>query len=124
MIKEKYLYFMDESDGAFDTAFDSLCVPLSRLKGFRAHGDTDKLEIELKALVGYGNSSDDDTFVADHVTLTITANKHKEVIHDICAAINSAKSYDKPMIVICDAANSVFASKHITGCATNVTAEA
>ena len=123
MVKEKYLYFMDESDGAFDTAFDSLCVPLSRLKGFRAHGDTDKLEIELKPLVGYADN-DDDTFVSDHVTLTITANKHKEVIHDICAAINSARAYDKPMIAICDATNSVFASTHITGCATNVTAEA
>ena len=124
MIKEKYLYFMDESDGLFNTAFDSLCVPLSRLKGFRANGTTTELEIELKALVGYGNSSDDDTFTADHVTLTITANKQKEVIHDITAAINAARNIDKPMIAICDAANSVFASTHITGCATNVTAEA
>ena len=124
MIKEKYLYFMDESDGLFNTAFDSLCVPLSRLKGFRANGTTTELEIELKALVGYGNSSDDDTFTADHVTLTITANKQKEVIHDITAAINAARNIDKPMIAICDAANSVFASSHITGCATNVTAEA
>ena len=123
MIKEKYLYFMDESDGLFNTAFDSLCVPLSRLKGFRANGTTTELEIELKALVGYGNSSDDDTFTADHVTLTITANKQKEVIHDITAAINAARNIDKPMIAICDAANSVFASSHITGCATNVTAE-
>ena len=115
---------MDESDGLFNTAYDSLCVPLRRLKGFRANGTTTQLEIELKALVGYGNSSDDDTFTADHVTLTITANKQKEVIHDIVAAINSARVYDKPMIAVCDAANSVFASTHITGCATNVTAEA
>ena len=124
MIKEKYLYFMDEADGLFNTAYDSLCVPLSRLKGFRANGTTTQLEIELKALVGYGNSSDDDTFTADHVTLTITANKQKEVIHDITAAINAARNIDKPMIAICDAANSIFASTYITGCATNVTAEA
>jgi hypothetical protein len=123
MIKEKYLYFMDESDGLFDTAFDSLCVPLSRLKGFRAHGDTDKLEVELKPLRGYADANDA-SMAADHVTLTITANKHKEVIQDITAAINSARVYDKPMVVVCDAANSVFASKHITGCATNVTGEA
>jgi hypothetical protein len=123
MIKEKYLYFMDESDGLFNTAFDSLCVPLSRLKGFRANGTTTQLEIELKPLVGYADS-DDDTFVADHVTLTITANKQKEVIHDITAAINAARNIDKPMIAICDTANSVFASSHISGCATNVTAEA
>ena len=123
MIKEKYLYFMDESDGLFNTAFDSLCVPLSRLKGFRANGTTTQLEIELKPLLGYADA-DDDTFTADHVTLTITANKQKEVIHDITAAINAARNIDKPMIAICDAANSVFASSHITGCATNVTAEA
>ena len=113
---------MDESDGLFNTAYDSLCVPLSRLKGFRANGTTTQLEIELKPLVGYADA-DDDTFTADHVTLTITANKQKEVIHDIAAAINSARVYDKPMIAVCDAANSVFASKHITGCATNVTGE-
>ena len=122
MIKEKYLYFMDEADGLFNTAYDSLCVPLSRLKGFRANGTTTQLEIELKPLIGYADS-DDDTFTADHVTLTITENKQKEVIHDIVAAINSARVYDKPMIAVCDAANSVFASTHITGCATNVSAE-
>ena len=114
MIKEKYLYFMDEADGLFNTAFDMLTVPLSRLKGFRANGTT---------TVGYADS-DDDTFVADHVTLTITANKQKEVIADITAAINSARVYDKPMVVVCDTANSIFASDFITGCATNVTGEA
>ena len=122
MIKEKYLYFMDEANGLFDTAFDMLTVPLSRLKGFRANGTTTELELELKPLKGYPDA-DDDTITADHVTLTITANKHKEVIADITAAINSARVYDKPMVVICDAANSIFASDFITGCATNVTAE-
>ena len=123
MIKEKYLYFMDEADGLFNTAYDSLCVPLSRLKGFRANGTTTQLELELKPLLGYADSNDD-TFTADHVTLTITENKQKEVIHDITAAINAARNIDKPMIAICDTANSVFASSHISGCATNVTAEA
>ena len=123
MIKEKYLYFMDEADGLFNTAFDMLTVPLSRLKGFRANGTTTQLELELNPLVGYADS-DDDTFVADHVTLTITANKQKEVIADITAAINSARVYDKPMVVVCDTANSIFASDFITGCATNVTGEA
>ena len=123
MIKEKYLYFMEETDGLFNVANDAICVPLSRLKGFRANGTTTQLELELKPLVGYADS-DDDTFVADHVTLTITANKQKEVIADITAAINSARVYDKPMVVVCDTANSIFASDFITGCATNVTGEA
>ena len=67
MIKEKYLYFMEETDGLFNAAGDAMCVPLSRLKGFRANGTTTQLELELKPLVGYADS-DDDTFVADHVT--------------------------------------------------------
>ena len=40
MTNEKYLYFMEETDGAFDAANDAVCVPLSRLKGFRANGTT------------------------------------------------------------------------------------
>jgi len=114
---------MDESDGLFDTAFDMLTVPLSRLKGFRANGTTTQLELELKPLKGYADANDT-TLVSDHVTLTIAANKQKEVIADITGAINSARVYDKPMVVVCDTANSIFASPHITGCATNVTAEA
>ena len=124
MIKEKYLYFMEETDGLFNAAGDSMCVPLSRLKGFRANGTTTQLLIEFKAMLGYGNSSDDDTFVADSVLLTITANKQKEVIHDITAAINSARNIDEPMIVVSDDSNSIFASQWITGCANTITAEA
>ena len=124
MIKEKYLYFMEETDGLFNAAGDAMCVPLSRLKGFRANGTTTQLLVEFKAMLGYGNSSDDDTFVADSVLLTITANKQKEVIADITAAINAARNIDKPMISICDASNSVFASPFITGCANTITAEA
>jgi len=124
MIKEKYLYFMEETDGLFNAAGDAMCVPLSRLKGFRANGTTTQLLVEFKAMLGYGNNSDDDTFVADSVLLTITANKQKEVIADITAAITAARNIDKPMISVCDASNSVFASPFITGCANTITAEA
>ena len=123
MIKEKYLYFMEETDGAFDAAGDAMCVPLSRLKGFRANGTTTQLLIELKPMLGY-LSGDDTTLVGDSVLLTITANKQKEVIADITAAINAARNIDEPMIVISDDSNSVFASVHITGCANTITAEA
>ena len=113
MIKEKYLYFMDEADGLFNTAFDMLTVPLSRLKGFRANGTTTQLELELKPLVGYADS-DDDTFVADHVTLTITANKQKEVIEAITGAIASANAINVPMITVADSENSKFIHGDIT----------
>ena len=123
MTTEKYLYFMEETDGAFDAVNDAVCVPLSRLKGFRANGTVTQLLIELKPMLGY-LSGDDVTLVADSVLLTVTDNKHKEVIHDITAAINAARNIDEPMIVISDATNSVFASPYITGCANTVTAEA
>ena len=114
---------MEETDGLFNAAGDAMCVPLSRLKGFRADGTTTQLLIELKPMLGY-LSGDDVTLVADSILLTITANKQKEVIHDITSAINSARNIDKPMISICDASNSVFASPFITGCANTITAEA
>jgi len=123
MTIEKYLYFMEETDGAFDAAGDAMCVPLSRLKGFRANGTTTQLLIELKPMLGY-LGGDDTTLVGDSVLLTITANKQKEVIADITAAINAARNIDEPMIVISDDSNSVFASTHITGCANTITAEA
>jgi len=123
MIKEKYLYFMEETDGLFNVANDAVCVPLSRLKGFRANGTTTQLLIELKPMLGY-LSGDDVTLVADSILLTVTANKQKEVIHDITAAINAARNLDQPMIVVSDDSNSVFASPYITGCANTITAEA
>jgi len=123
MTIEKYLYFMEETDGLFNAAGDAMCVPLSRLKGFRANGTTTQLLIELKPMLGY-LSGDDTTLVGDSVLLTITANKQKEVIADITAAINAARNIDEPMIVISDDSNSVFASTHITGCANTITAEA
>lgn len=123
MTTEKYLYFMEETDGLFNVANDAICVPLSRLKGFRANGTAANLLIELKPMLGY-LSGDDVTLVADSILLTITANKQKEVIHDITSAINAARNIDKPMIVVSDDSNSIFASPYITGCANTITAEA
>ena len=114
---------MEETDGAFDAIKDAICVPLSRLKGFRANGTVGELLIELKPMLGY-LSGDDVTLVADSILLTVTENKQKEVIHDITAAINSARNIDKTMIVVSDDSNSVFASPFITGCANTITAEA
>ena len=114
---------MEETDGLFNAAGDAMCVPLSRLKGFRANGTTTQLLIELKPMLGY-LGGDDTTLVGDSVLLTITANKQKEVIADITAAINAARNIDEPMIVVSDDSNSVFASPFITGCANTITAEA
>ena len=31
---EKYLYFMEETDGAFDAVQDAICYPLRSFQGF------------------------------------------------------------------------------------------
>jgi len=122
----KFLYFMEQSDGLFNTVNDCLAVPIERLKGFRANGTTTQLLMELDPLLGYAAGdaagTHDDTFVADSVLLTITANKQKEVMDDILGLIHGTHS--DGFIVIADDSNSVYASSHITACTITVTAEA
>ena len=79
----KMLYFMEQTDGAFDAANDCMAVPVERLKGFRANGTTTQLLMEFDPMLGYAAGeaagTHDDTFVGDSVLLTVTTNKHKEV---------------------------------------------
>ena len=122
----KILYFMEQTDGAFDAANDCMAVPAERFKGFRATGTTTTLLMEFDPMLGYAAGdaagTHDDTFVADSVTLTITANKQKEVMDDILGLIHGTHS--DGFIVIADDSNSKYASIHITACAVTITAEA
>ena len=118
---------MEQTDGAFDAANDCMAVPVERFKGFRVSTtNTTDLSMEFDPMLGYAAGdaagSHDDTFVADSVLLTITANKHKEVMDDILNLIHGTHS--DGFIVIADGSNSVFASSHITACAVTITAEA
>ena len=131
----KYCYFMEPTDGLFNAKDDMHCVPLTLFKGFHVEtGDNTKLTmcfghnkltpgIDTSHAITTG-SLNAGTNDVDEMVFTITANKQKEVIHDITSAINSARNIDKPMIVVSDDSNSVFASSYITGCANTVTAEA
>ena len=122
----KMLYFMEQTDGAFDAANDCMAVPVERFKGFRANGTTTQLLMEFDPMLGYAAGdaagTHDDTFVADSVVLTITANKHKEVMDDILSLIYGTHS--DGFIVIADDSNSVYASTDISACAITITAEA
>ena len=121
----KVLYFMEETDGAFDAANDCVAIPVERFKGFRnvsATAAVNELTMEFDPMLGYSGAHDDATFVADSVELTITDNKHKEVMEDILNLIHGTHS--DGFIVISDDSNSVFASDYITGCAITITAEA
>ena len=119
----RMLYFMEQTDGAFDAANDAMAVPVERFKGFhQADGTNTELTMEFDPMVGYSGAHDDATFVADKVVLTITANKQKEVMADILNLIHGTHS--DGFIVVADDSNSVYASDHISACAITITTEA
>ena len=112
---EKYLYFMEETDGLFDAAQDAVAYPLSSFKGFGASGTDTTLLLHFHGMLG----QDEDAH--DVVTLTITQNKHKEVIQALASAFNEGP-HSTGFIVVADDSNSVYADSRITGCAMTVTA--
>ena len=121
----KMLYFMEQTDGAFDAANDAMAVPVERFKGFRQAGTTTtELAMEFDPMLGYisDDTAGDNTFTADSVVLTITAHKQKEVMADILNLIHGTHS--DGFIVVADDSNSVYASDYITACAITITAEA
>tara|TARA_R100001591_G_C4269894_1_gene162153 strand:+ start:252 stop:608 length:357 start_codon:yes stop_codon:yes gene_type:complete len=109
----KFLYFMEETDGVFDEAQDAVCYPLSSFQGFGASGTDTTLLLHFSGLLG----QDEDAY--DVVTLTITANTQKEVIE---AIVNEIAFGNSATIVVSDDSNSVFVDSRITGCAIAVTA--
>jgi len=116
---EKYLYFMEETDGAFDAANDAMCRPLSQFRGFGIVADTALLEMHFDSMLGTGA----DIAAVDKVVLTVTANKQKEVIQALVNLFNAPMiaGDGKGMIVVADDSNSVFADSRITGCSITVT---
>jgi|3_EtaG_2_1085321.scaffolds.fasta_scaffold168317_2 hypothetical protein len=120
---DMYLYFMEQTDGAFDAAYDAYCPPLSSFRGFNSTGTTTTLEMQFDSILGTGA----DIAAVDKVVLTITANKQKEVMDAIVQKLNSHPHSDG-FLVIADDTNSVYATSGITGgitaCAVTVTAAA
>ena len=118
---EPYLYFMEETDGAFDAANDAMCRPLSQFRGFGIVASTTTLELHFDSMLGTGA----DIAAVDKVVLTVTANTQKSVIQYLVQLFNGAKSPTSDgFLVISDDSNSVFAHPDITGCAITVTAAA
>ena len=114
---DKYFYFMEQTDGAFNAAQDAVCYPVKNFRGFSASGTTTTLLMHFSGMLG----QDEDAF--DVVTLTITTNKQKEVMHDITKVMNAPGIGNKDgFIVVADDSNSVYASSKITACAIAVTA--
>ena len=121
----RMLYFMEQTDGAFDAANDCVAIPIERFKGFTnvsGSSAVDELTMEFDPMLGMVEENNDNTFVADSIELTIADNKHKEVMEDILNLIHGTHS--DGFIVIADDSNSVYASEHITGCTITITTEA
>jgi len=112
---EKYLYFNSNGTTAFDEADKCYCVPVSRFRGFNDDvGSTDNISmffapVEGPIELGTNLASAD---VSDKVTLNITANKQKEVIEAIVAAMDAPviSGHGKAVVVVADAPNSEFLS--------------
>ena len=113
----KFLYFMEETDGAFDEANDCVAIPVERFKGFTnvsGSSAVNELTLEFDPMLGQVNENDDTSFNGDRIVLEIQDNKHKEVIEDILALIHGTHS--DGFIVVADDTNSVYASNDIISC--------
>ena len=113
MAREKFLYFMEQTDGEFDSAADAIAVPSKALTGFRSASNT-TLEVYFSAHSEAASGDGDDN---DKVVLTITSKKHKDVIDDISRLVVQGQD---ALIVVADDANSIYCSEHISACAITV----
>ena len=113
MAREKFLYFMQETDGEFDTAADAVALPSKAFTGFRSASNT-TLELYFSASSEAASGDNDDN---DKIVLTITSKKHKDVIEDISRLLVQGQD---ALIVVSDDANSIFCSEHISGCTITV----
>ena len=116
---DTYLYFMEETDGAFDAANDAMCRPLSTFRGFGIVASTTTLELHFDSMLGTGA----DIAAVDKALLTVTANTQKAIIKSLTEQFN-AHPHAASMLVVSDDSNSVFAHPDITGVAITVTAAA
>tara|TARA_R100000995_G_scaffold33915_1_gene15295 strand:- start:56 stop:385 length:330 start_codon:yes stop_codon:yes gene_type:complete len=99
---EKFLMFIDDAD-------DAATYPASRMLGMTCAGDG-ALKLQFESSIGSGGT---DGASSDIVTLTITADKEKDVMTAIARAINGQRNTDDGLLVVCDDVNSVFLHPNI-----------
>ena len=102
MAKSKFLIFIDAAD-------DAAMYPAENLLGCTVASDGVML-MKFKSSVGGSTGAEHDS-----VSLTITADKEKEVFNAI--AKNIADPYGDSNLVIADDVNSVYINSNITACA-------
>jgi|2_EtaG_2_1085320.scaffolds.fasta_scaffold213268_1 hypothetical protein len=117
----KFLIFNEGASAGVtgDAAHDVAAWPVESFIGFSNESTTaTEVTMYFKSAEGY---SDIDSSSFDDVVLTITENKHVEVMKDIVAAINGHNhKNDSGCIVVSDAATSTFVSQYITAAVVSV----
>ena len=111
---ENYLYFQDDAAEANATD-ECIMIPASRVLGMSlgttdGTGDADAFYLSYEAMTNTG-------VARGSVLIACTADKQKEAMDDVVAAMNSTPG--DGFVVMCDVLNSVFCSPHITGCTVN-----
>ena len=118
---QRFLIFNEGASAGVtgDAAHDVAAWPVESFIGF-SNEDTTATEVTMyfKSMEGY---YDTDADVFDDVVLTITENKHVEVMKDIIGAINGHRHKNSDgCIVVSDAATSTFVSQYITAAVVTV----
>ena len=99
-----------------DAADDAGAYPASNLLGMTVAGDATIL-MKFGSSIGSGGT---DGASSDIVTLTITADKEKDVMTAIARAINGQRNTDDGLLVVCDDVNSVFLHPNILSVAITI----
>ena len=109
---KKFLYFASAAADGTASTEEVVCFPADQLSHMEMATAT-----QMRAYFESSQENDADSGIdAAHVVLTIASGKYKEALQDITAAINAHPNMD-PFVVVADSVNSVFASTHITACA-------
>jgi len=113
---ENYLYFQDDAAEANATN-ECILIPASSVLGMSlgaadGTGDADAFYLSYEAITNTGAAR-------GSVLIACTADKQKEAMDDVVAAMNSTPG--DGFVVMCDVLNGVFCSPHITGCTIDTT---
>ena len=108
--QENYLYCCDTTDEP-NAADEAVLIPSSKVISITPGVIAGTQSISALTLFyeGFGNDGS-----AGAVQFACTAEKQKEAMDDLVAAINSNPG--NGFVVLADVQNSVFCSPHITGC--------
>jgi len=99
-----YLTFIDAAD-------DAATFPVNQLLGMTCASDG-ALILNFVNTLGTNATEDKRSFV----TLTITADKEKEVMVELARKFNEPVYLSSGSIVVCDDVNSIFAHEDILSC--------